>query len=116
MALSLALSTLVTGTAWADLPPDLVLDGDAQAGKVVANDRSKGNCVACHVMAGSESPGAIGPVLIAMQTRFPSKKVLAEQIWDATVKNPEAVMPPFGKNEILSNKDFVDVVEFVWSL
>jgi sulfur-oxidizing protein SoxX len=51
-----------------------------------------------------------------MQTRYPSKDALAAQIWDPTVRNPEAVMPPFGRHEILSNKDFADVVEFVWSL
>lgn len=116
LALSLGLSTLAAGTALAEMPSDIALNGDAEAGKVVANDRAKGNCVACHVMAGSESPGAIGPVLIAMQTRFPSKQALAAQVWDATDANPEAVMPPFGKHEILTNKEFADVVEFIWSL
>lgn len=117
LALSLGLSTLAAGGALAaEMPPDLKLDGDAAAGKAIANDRARGNCVACHVMAGSESPGAIGPVLIAMQTRYPSKKALARQIWDPTRKNPEAVMPSFGKNEILTNKELVDVMEYIWSL
>ncbi|EXJ16602.1 sulfur oxidation c-type cytochrome SoxX [Imhoffiella purpurea] len=115
LALPLGLAALTTSAAFAEMP-DWKLDGDATAGKVVANDRAKGNCVACHVMAGSDSPGAIGPVLIAMQTRFPSKQALANQIWDATVANPEAVMPPFGKHEILTHKEFVDVVEYIWSL
>ncbi|MBK1719353.1 sulfur oxidation c-type cytochrome SoxX [Thiocystis violacea] len=115
-ALALGLSAMVPGPILAAIPDDMALDGDAAVGKLVANDRAKGNCVACHAMAGSEGPGSIGPVLIAMQTRFPSKKELANQIWDATVKNPEAVMPPFGKHQILSQKEFVDVVEFIWSL
>jgi L-cysteine S-thiosulfotransferase len=116
LALSLGLSTLAAVAA-PDVPPaDLALAGDAAAGKKVATDRAKGNCVACHVIAGAESPGALGPALVAMQTRFPSKQDLARQIWDATIKNPEAVMPPFGKHEILSSKEFVDVVEYVWSL
>jgi L-cysteine S-thiosulfotransferase len=114
--LALGFSALLSGPVLAGMPADFVLDGDAAAGKEVANDRAKGNCVACHVMAGAESPGAIGPALVAMQTRFPSKRDLANQIWDATVKNPEAVMPPFGQHEILTHKEFVDVVEFVWSL
>jgi sulfur-oxidizing protein SoxX len=96
--------------------PELVLDGDAEAGRAVAMDRSRGNCVACHWMPGADSPGAIGPALVAMQTRFPSKKQIAEQIWDPTVKNPDVVMPPFGKHGILSDREFVDVVEFIWSL
>lgn len=117
LALSLGVSTLAAGPALAaDMPPDMPLNGDVEAGKIIANDRAKGNCVACHAMPGADSPGAIGPVLVAMQTRFPSKKALARQIWDATTKNPEAVMPPFGKHEILTNKEFVDVVEYIWSL
>ena len=100
----------------AGLPDDLVLAGDAAAGQEVATDRAKGNCVACHVMAGAESPGTIGPVLVSMQTRFPSKRDLAAQIWNATAKNPEAVMPPFGQHEILTRQEFVDVVEYIWSL
>lgn len=96
--------------------PEIDLNGDAQAGRKIAWDRAQGNCIACHMMPGAESPGAIGPALVAMQTRYPSKKDVAIQIWDPTVKNPEAVMPPFGKHGILSNQQFVDVVEYIWSL
>jgi sulfur-oxidizing protein SoxX len=115
IALGLGLSTLAVVAAAADMP-QLELNGDAAAGKAVAEDRGKGNCVACHMIVGAESPGAIGPALIAMQTRYPSKEALARQIWDATVKTPEAAMPPFGKHEILTNQEFVDVVEYVWTL
>jgi len=119
-------STLVRGAAAVTLGlaatmavadmPDLDLNGDAEAGKEVAMTRAKGNCIACHMIPGGEAPGAIGPALIAIQTRYPSKEDVARQIWDPTVKNPEAVMPPFGKHGILTNKEFVDVVEYVWSL
>jgi sulfur-oxidizing protein SoxX len=106
---------LTVVAAAADMP-QLELNGDPAAGKAVAEDRGKGNCLACHMIVGAESPGAIGPALIAMQTRYPSKEALAKQIWDATVKAPEAAMPPFGKHEILTNQEFVDVVEYIWSL
>ncbi len=96
--------------------PELDLDGDVDAGKAVAMDRSRGNCVACHYMPDADSPGAIGPALVAMQTRYKSKNDVALQIWDPTIKNPEVVMPPFGKHGILSDKEFVDVVEYIWSL
>jgi L-cysteine S-thiosulfotransferase len=115
IALGLGLSTLAVVAAAADMP-QLDLNGDAAAGKAIAEDRGKGNCLACHMIVGAESPGAIGPALIAMQTRYPTKEALARQIWDATVKAPEAAMPPFGKHEILSTKEFVDVVEYVWTL
>ena len=59
LALSLGLSTLAAGAAFAEMP-DLKLDGDVAAGKLVANDRAKGNCVACHAMPDANGPGAIG--------------------------------------------------------
>lgn len=115
---TLALGTAaIAACAWAGDPPKIDLSGaDAERGKAVAMDRAKGNCIACHLIPGGESPGAIGPALIAMQTRYPSKEALAIQIWDATVKAPEAAMPPFGRHEILSKQEFADVVEYIWSL
>ena len=115
LALLAGLASAISMSAHADMP-NLDLNGDAAAGQAIANDRATGNCVACHVMAGSVSPGAIGPVLVTMQHRYPSKKALARRIWDATVKNPEAVMPPFGEHGVLTQKEFVDVVEYIWSL
>jgi sulfur-oxidizing protein SoxX len=106
---------LIGPAAFAEMP-QMDLNGNADAGKEVAMTRSKGNCIACHLMPGGESPGAIGPALIAMQTRYPDKHGVAQQIWDPTIKNPEAVMPPFGKHGILTNQEFVDVVEYIWSL
>ena len=116
--IAFALATLAIATlTWAADPPKIDLSGaDAARGKEIAMDRGKGNCIACHLIPGGESPGAIGPALVAMQTRYPSKQDLAKQIWDATVKNPEAVMPPFGKHGILTDAEFVNVVEFIWSL
>ena len=117
-SIALALGALaIATTAWAADPPKIDLSGgNAEAGKAVAMDRAKGNCIACHLIPGGESPGAIGPALVAMQTRYPSKEALAIQIWDATVKAPEAAMPPFGRHEILSKQEFADVVEYIWSL
>jgi sulfur-oxidizing protein SoxX len=110
-----ALMTLAVPASQAEMPK-MELNGNAEAGMEIAMDRSKGNCIACHIIPGGESPGAIGPALVAMQTRYPSKEALAVQIWDATVKNPEVVMPPFGKHEILTDQQFKDVVEYIWSL
>jgi sulfur-oxidizing protein SoxX len=112
IALALSLSATL---AVAEMPA-LDLNGDVEAGKEVAMNRAKGNCIACHMIPGGDSPGAIGPALIAIETRYPSKEAVARQIWDPTVKNPEVVMPPFGKHGILTNQEFVDVVEYIWSL
>lgn len=90
---------------------DMVADG-----KKVAFDRKKGNCLSCHMIAGGQLPGNIGPPLIAMKARFPNKADLREQIWDSTVKNPNSIMPPFGKHRILTEKEVDLVTEFIHTL
>jgi sulfur-oxidizing protein SoxX len=71
-------------------------------GKAVATDRNKGNCLACHMMGDGEFPGNFGPPLSQMKERYPDRAVLRKQIWDATVKNPTSIMPPFGKHGIIN--------------
>ena len=90
---------------------DMVADG-----KKVAFDRKKGNCLSCHMIAGGQLPGNIGPPLIAMKARFPNKADLRAQIWDATAKNPNSIMPPFGKHRILTEKEVDLITEFIHSL
>ncbi len=86
------------------------------AGKKIAFDRDKGNCLACHAIADGESPGNIGPELKSLSTRFKTKQQLRDQIWDATAFNPETSMPPFGKNKIISEQDIDRLVDYLWSL
>ena len=94
-----------------------VASADAIAkGKKVAFDRKKGNCLACHMIPGGSLPGNIGPPLVAMKARFPNKADLRAQIWDATEKNPNTIMPPFGKHQILSEKEVDLITEFIYSL
>ena len=90
---------------------DLVAEG-----KKVAEDRRKGNCFACHAYEGVDMPGNIGPPLVAMKARFPDKQKLYNQIWDATKANPNSIMPPFGKHEILSDKEIKAITEWAYTL
>ena len=90
--------------------------GDIEAGKAVANDRAKGNCVACHMIPGAPSPGTIGPALVAMKARYPDPVKLRAQIYDSTVANPESAMPPFGRNRLLTEKELNDVTAYIGSL
>ena len=90
--------------------------GDIEAGKAVANDRAKGNCVACHMIPGAPSPGTIGPALVAMKARYPDAAKLHAQIYDSTVANPESAMPPFGRNRLLTEKELNDVTAYIGSL
>jgi sulfur-oxidizing protein SoxX len=108
-AFALTLSTLAA-------IPAAAAAADIAKGKEIAMDRAKGNCVACHFMLEGESPGNLGPALIAIQGRYDSKEKLHDQIYDATVVNPESAMPPFGKNRILSDEELENVVEYIWSL
>jgi sulfur-oxidizing protein SoxX len=94
----------------ANPPKDVVTKG----GCVVLN-RRKGNCMACHQIAGVAS-GNVAPPLVAVQARFPDKAKLRAQIDDATKFNPNTVMPPFGRHEILTKDEIDQVVEFVLTL
>jgi sulfur-oxidizing protein SoxX len=95
----------------AEAAKDAPLDG-----KTLAFDRKKGNCLSCHMITGGDMAGNIAPPLIAMKARFPDKAVLRAQIADATVKNPASFMPPFGRHQILSEKEIDAVVDFIHAL
>jgi sulfur-oxidizing protein SoxX len=85
-------------------------------GMELAFDRKKGNCLACHQIEGGNLAGNIGPPLIAMKARFPDKSKLRAQVWDATKANPNSIMPPFGRQQILSESEIDKVVEFIYGL
>lgn len=87
-----------------------------EQGKQIAENRKKGNCLACHVMGDGALPGNIGPPLVAMKARYPDKAKLRAQIWDATKRNPNTMMPPFGRHKILSEGEIDKVVEYVQTL
>jgi sulfur-oxidizing protein SoxX len=86
------------------------------AGKSLVMERSKGNCLACHVVEDGKQAGNIGPPLIGMKLRFPDSKVLYRQIWDAAERNPDTRMPPFGRHGILSEEDIGLVIEYLYTL
>ncbi len=89
-------------------------DAATQGGCIVL-ERTKGNCMACHAIAGT-THGNIAPPLVAIKQRFPDKAKLRDQISDARKLNPRSVMPPFGPHEILSKDEIDKVVEFVLTL
>lgn len=95
---------------------DDTLIGRLEQGRVVALDRSKGNCLACHQIEGGVLMGDIGPPLLMMKARFPDREILRTQIWDAKVRNPESSMPPFGRNRILTENEIDLVTDFILSL
>lgn len=86
------------------------------AGKKIAWDSSKGNCLACHMMDDGELPGNTAPALIMMKQRYPDKNKLRAQIWDPRVRNPLAFMPPFGAHRILTEEEIDLVTDYIYSL
>jgi len=91
------------------------LPGQVLPGQVLAFDRSKGNCLTCHDIKGGDSPGNLGPSLADMKTRFPDRKELAAIVFDETKRNPQTVMPPFGRNLILTDGEIEAIVDFLYT-
>ena len=88
----------------------------AAEGQKLAFDRSKGNCLTCHVIKGGNLPGSIGPELIDIKSKYPNREDLVAIITDETLRNPLTVMPPFGRNRILTEKEIDAVVDFLQTL
>ncbi|MBR0695718.1 sulfur oxidation c-type cytochrome SoxX [Bradyrhizobium lablabi] len=84
-------------------------------GQKLAFDRAKGNCLTCHVIKGGDLPGTIGPELSDLKSRY-SRDDLIAIVSDETKRNPLTVMPPFGRNRILSEKEINAVVDFLQTL
>jgi sulfur-oxidizing protein SoxX len=87
-----------------------------EKGKKVAFNKKKGNCLACHLIAGGDQAGNIGPPLVAMKARFPDKATLKAQITDSRAKNPNSIMPPFGPHGVMSAKEIDLVTDFIYTL
>ena len=116
VAQSAAIAVLLSGVG---LAQQIAQAADAETikqGKQVAYDRKKGNCLACHMMGDGESPGDLGPPLIAMKARFPDRAKLRAQIYDPMQNNPGTRMPPFGKHRIISEQELDAIVDYLYTL
>jgi sulfur-oxidizing protein SoxX len=85
-------------------------------GQKIAFDRSKGNCLTCHDIKGGDLPGSIGPALKDLKSKYPDRKELVAIVTDETKRNPQTVMPPFGRNRILTEQEIEAVVDFLQTL
>lgn len=88
----------------------------AAPGQALTFDRAKGNCLACHTMKGGDVPSTVGPELSDMKMRFPDRSTLYAIIDDEEKRNPETVMPPFGKNLILTRQEINEIIDFLYTL
>jgi L-cysteine S-thiosulfotransferase len=108
MVLALLLGTALAGPVQAQSGP--------ADGQKLAFDRGKGNCLTCHVIKGGDLPGTIGPELVDIKSKYPNRDDLVAILQDETKRNPLTVMPPFGRNRILTEKEINAVVDFLQTL
>ena len=88
----------------------------AAEGQKLAFDRGKGNCLTCHEIKGGDLPGTIGPPLVDIKSKYPDRNELVAIVADETKRNPQTVMPPFGRNHILTEQEINAVVDFLQTL
>ena len=110
-ALALAFAVVATGVA-----RPVRADSAAAEGRKIAFDRGKGNCLTCHDIKGGDLPGSIGPKLENLTTKYPNRSDLIAILTDETKRNPRTVMPPFGRNRILTEREINAVVDFLQTL
>ena len=87
----------------------------AAEGQKIAFDRGKGNCLTCHDIKGGDLAGTIGPQLKDLKARYNRNELIAI-VTDETKRNPQTVMPPFGRNRILTEQEINAVVDFLQTL
>ena len=88
----------------------------AAEGQELAFDRGKGNCLSCHEINGGDLPGSIAPPLKDIKSKYPDRKDLIAILTDETRRNPTTVMPPFGRNRILTEQEINAIVDFLQTL
>ena len=87
----------------------------AADGQKLAFDRGKGNCLTCHQIKDGDLPGTIGPELKGLKAKYDRNELIAI-VSDETRRNPLTVMPPFGRNRVLTEQEINAVVDFLQTL
>ena len=99
------------------------------AGKKIAINRKKGNCLACHVMPIPEEQfhGEIGPDLSDVGSNLSAAEIRVRMV-DSKILNPDTIMPAFLKpaehrvlkkfkgKSILNPQEIEDVVAYLMTL
>ena len=90
-----------------------------RGGRELAHNYDYGNCLACHSAPNDKlavTLANIGPPLMDMKRRFPSREVLFKQIWDALDTYPDTIMPPFGAHKILTEIQIHTIIYYLYTL
>ena len=73
------------------------------------------HCQQCHEIKGLSDYGNVGPSLIGLKSRYPDRKDVVAIINDETKRNPQTVMPPFGRNLILTKQEVDTIVDYLYN-
>ncbi len=114
-SIKIALIAPLALAIFATLSPVTSQAQSADEGKKLAFDRGKGNCLTCHVIKGGDLPGTIGPELKDLKGKYDRKELIAI-VTDETKRNPLTVMPPFGRNRVLTEQEINAIVDFLQTL
>lgn len=83
--------------------------------KILVENNNLGNCLACHSIVKRPDlvAGNIAPPFVAMKERFPDKAKLRAIIYDEQVNNPDTIMPPFGRNKVLTAEQINAIADYI---
>jgi len=95
------------------MPQDV--KGDAALGRKLFMDRSKGPCIACHLIQGDDvwPAGSIGPDLSTYGDRNLPDAFVYQTIYDPRLFFPNTAMPPWGTVGIFKPEDIVHIMTFL---
>ena len=74
-----------------------------------------GQCQQCHEIKGIGDFGNVGPSLVDLKARYHDRKDVVAIINDETTRNPQTVMPPFGRNLILTKQEIDMIVDYLYN-
>lgn len=82
----------------------------------IMTDSNIGNCTACHAIPAESKivAGDIGPPFIGMKGRFTDIAKLRAAIEDQQVTSPQTIMPPFGRNKILTPGQIEVIAQYIY--
>src|SRR2546425_3470164 len=92
--------------------------GDPARGRALFLDRAKGPCAGCHPVPGDAvwPAGSVVPDLSTIGDRRLPGPSLYQLVWDPRVVFPHTVMPPWGRNGVLTPEEITHVVAYLQTL
>jgi sulfur-oxidizing protein SoxX len=96
--------------------PGVAAEAKKKPAKPTGKELTVTYCQACHHFEGTNQAGTIAPPLVGMKARFPDQALLRDTIYDPHVAKPHTMMPPFGRNGLLTEAQIQQIIDFLYSL